>query len=329
MSSFNTKTPTLSDKTKAAYLRRYQSLRSRLGNENGNADLEPEEVVALMILAKPNWSMHTWRQYKASVLHVLETRFPHLDEAMEQLRSESSAGLAKKSDRTSGRKIKQVPDKVWNALQATLRARIKHGHKHAQGLLDVLNATMITGLRPNEWGFSRISVHGETGRQVLRVRNSKHSNGRANGEFRELFIDELSESELATVKAALSYCSAATAEKASQIQLALKNELDVVRDRTIRGSRKPQSSVTIYSFRHQFIANAKDTFDDPVLISALVGHSSTKTAFEHYGKRRNSSSKVRVYPTPESVEAVHKITLELYRDFVAKRGPAANLRPGA
>jgi len=269
--------------------------------------------------------MDSWRTYKNSVIYALTTLFPGNTTALETLRNESSADLPKTSGNTSGRKTKQVSQTAWDALQVGLRKRIKDGHRHAHGLLNFLNATLLTGLRPSEWCFSVISIHPTTGRPTLRVKNAKHTNGRANGEYRELYLDGLNEIEMNSIKSALQYCAAANQEGAVRILTALRNELGIVRNSAIVGSKKPQSSVTLYSFRHQFIADAKLTFDDPVIIAALVGHSSTKTAFEHYGKRRFSNTRVKVYPTIESVEAVHKVHIETYKKFVTERTTSRTL----
>jgi len=117
---------------------------------------------------------------------------------------------------------------------------------------------------------------------------------------------------------ALSEC--ADEAQAEKLQLALKHELEAARGVDLSPHNRSQSSVTLYSFRHQFIANAKQTFDDPVITAAVVGHYSTKTANEHYGKRRHGQTKVRVFPTESSVSAVHSRHLETYRDYIAQRG---------
>lgn len=328
--TFNKQAPTKTDATKQSYVARYTTLKQRFCRETGTNDLDPNEVVAKLILLKPNLTMSSWRQYKASVLHFIDEHAPQYENAAETLRQETSSGLKATSRNTSGRKLKQVPVKSWMTIQGALRQRIEHGYRHSKGLLYVLKATLLTGLRPNEWSFSEIGTHEGTGRPVLRIRNSKHSNGRANGAFREIFIDGLTPDEHTDIEAALAYCRAPDDEEAKKIRLALRDEFR----ETIKSGRASAPpwrlghfNVTLYSFRHQFIADAKSTFDDPVLISATVGHNSTSTAFEHYGKRKNGRNQVRVYPTPESVEAVQKVKLETYREFVINRiktGPTLN-----
>lgn len=314
-----TMTPTVSDAVRSQYLARYQQFERRFAEETGRDDLTPDEIVANLILLKPTVTMDSWRTYKNATLYALRSLYPSHESAIEALTKESSAELAKTSSNTSGRKMKHVTDEAFKALKKGMAKRIAEGHKHAKGLAAFLDASFSTGLRPVEWCFSSEGVHEETGREILRVRNAKHTNGRANGEYREIFIDELVSYEREAIRATLLYCKADDDDGAEKIITALRNELGIVRSSAIVTAKRPQSSVTLYSFRHQFIANAKATFEEPVLISAMVGHNSTKTAFEHYGKRRFSSTKVRVSPTPESVEAVQKITLETYRSLVAER----------
>jgi integrase len=320
MNPYHSGKPTISPQTAAAYDSTYRRQWKRFANETGRSDLTPDELVANLIVRRPEYAMSSWRSIKASVLHVLETKFPQCHEAITLLRSQSSAGLAKRSANTSGRKRKEVPLSVWKALSTTLQARAAKGHKHSQGLLDVLRAILLTGMRPNELCYSTISVYAsDSERRVLRIRNSKHSNGRGNGAYREMFIDGLDDNELSTLRRALTYCRVKTIAEEKKIQTALKNELDIARDVSVISKKSPGTSVALYSFRHQFLADAKQTFQDPVMVAALAGHASTKTAFEHYGKRRNAKGKVKVLPTPESVEAVQKVTLEIYKEFAAER----------
>lgn len=319
---FNQTEPTRSEGTKRDYANRYAWLKRRYCRETGVDDLDPNEVVANLILAKPSYSMRGWRQVKSATLYFIEAFAPQYEHAAERLRQESSAGLRK----SMGKKRKEVPAKTWRAIQAELESRQTDGYRNAGQLLHVLRATMVTGLRPNEWAYSEIITHGGTGRDVLRVRNSKHTNGRANGEFREMFIDELLPEERSEIETALRLCTADADADVQRMIHALRDEFAEVRKtpRLLRADPDlAKSSVTLYSFRHQFIANAKMTYEDPEIISALCGHVSTKTAFEHYGARRNARNRVRVSPTPESVEAVAKVKLETYRDFVAarKHGP--------
>ena len=326
-SNYNSAKPTKSPQTKARYSYIYTCMRDQFMNETGRFDLTAEEVVAMAIQKKHEACMATWRFRKAVLMFALETKFPQYTAALEALEAESSAGLAKFSSKTSGQKTKLVPAAHWAALQITLRHRVSRGHINAQGLLDVLTATLLTGLRPNEWCHSQRTLHSATGRPVLRVRNSKATNGRGNGDFREMFIDGLDDIDLEAIDEALAFCKAKYEDDAQRVVTALRNEFEVARDQALSTRQKNQPAITLYSFRHQFVANAKQTFKNPELIAALAGHGSTKTAFEHYGKKRHGNAAIKVVPTPESLEAVQKVTLEIYTDFVQKRSRTSTFRP--
>ncbi|WP_454727674.1 MULTISPECIES: hypothetical protein [Cupriavidus] len=317
--SYSLSAPTRSASTVANYERSYRRHLERLARETGIADPTPSEVVANLILRRHEMSMATWRYNKSAALYVIETHHPGHHEALEELRRHGSGGLARQSANTAGRKRKHVPEHEWSEIRHVIERRVKDGYRHAQALLDVLGGTLLVGLRPIEWAFSEIATHAASGRAVLRVANAKHSNGRANGPTREIFIDELTEADRALIGRALAACAAESREDAERNKLALKHELETCRMMAVAGTRRALSSVTMYSFRHQFIADAKLTFESPLLVSATVGHASTKTAFEHYGKRRHGRDRVRVYPTPESVAAVQNVTLETYRSYVAAR----------
>lgn len=325
MEPFTGLTPTRSEKTKSDYTKCYERIRKRFVSELGKQDMAPDEVVAHLILTRSSFAKRTWRQYKASVIYYLETYYPQHETAIDELRLHGSAGLRDGGANTSGRKKKDVPEGVWAEIKHAIRERIRREHRHARALLAVLEATLATGLRPNEWSFSELTHHEDNGRLVLRVRNSKHSNGRANGVHREMYVDELTTEEIAAVREALAACGVGDREdadeQAARLQLALKHELEAARSLAVAGQRRPRSSISLYSFRHQFSANAKKTFTDPAVTAALLGHISTKTGHRHYGKRRNARGMVRVYPTEASVAAVQNRYLETYRDYVQQRGP--------
>jgi len=329
MDAFNPTKPSISKDTADSYEKRYGELERRFSRESGVNNMSPDEVVASLLQTKPTLSMSTFRQYKASILYVLDRHHPNHELAIDLLREESSAGLKKASTQTSGTKQKFVPDPVWHVLRDALSERARRGYTRSRGLLQVLEATLASGLRPNEWTTAVIATHTETQRPILRAQNSKDSNGRANGEQRELFIDGLEPEQLEAVRDAIEYCRVDDNTETVKIVRGLKNELaDAKRWIMLqeRGNSKVRARhlnpVTLYSFRHQFIADAKSTWSDPVLISATVGHSSTRTAFEHYGKRKNAQRRVRVLPTPESVAAVHNVKIELYKEFLQGKGPA-------
>ncbi|MGZ3235860.1 MAG: hypothetical protein ACXU8A_00625 [Burkholderiaceae bacterium] len=313
MHPFDKMITTKEESTKAKYLQIYQSMRKRFMHKEKHNEMDPDQVVGHFLIRKYEYSMQTFRLYKNALIYVLESRFPHCQHALDALRAESSADLPKTSEKTSGTKEKFVTPAEWKAIQNVLNERIKKGLKNSQGLFDTLCASLETGLRPNEWSSAVITEHRLSKRKILRVKNSKHTNGRANGPFREMYIDGLPLAELQAIEGAILFCSANTEEQAEKIQLRLKHEFQAARNLALPKRKKGEKAITIYSFRHQFIANAKATFSDPILIAALAGHNSTKTSYQHYGKRKNGTRLVRVMPTQESVDAVTRVTVEFDR----------------
>ena len=61
---------------------------------------------------------------------------------------------------------------------------------------------------------------------------------------------------------------------------------------------------TLYSTRHQAVANARADGLTEKEIAALFGHSSTNTARRHYGKKIAGYSGRTMRPAPESIWAV-------------------------
>jgi hypothetical protein len=129
MTSTNSQTPTRSDDTKTAYEKRYLQLRSRFMRSLDRNEIAPDEVVAHLILLKPDLTQKTWKNYKYSVLHYLETYHPDRDIAINELKAQSSSGLRKTSVRGSGAKMKQVPPAARAAIYYALEQRAKREHK--------------------------------------------------------------------------------------------------------------------------------------------------------------------------------------------------------
>lgn len=65
-----------------------------------------------------------------------------------------------------------------------------------------------------------------------------------------------------------------------------------------------RGSVTLYSTRHQAVANAKKAGFSDLQIAALFGHSSIHTAKEHYGKVGSASGSSKLSPHPVNMKQV-------------------------
>lgn len=321
MSSFPT--PTRSPVTVQKYEKIFYSQKMKLGRQLGVPDITPNEMVAMLLLnhRERAYAKSTWRLYKAAVLYVLRTHHPEFTEAIDQLEATSDAGLPKHSKLTSGLKAKKIPNLAFEVLTRALLSRTRISHTHANAMLAVFQATTFTGLRPNEWAHSLICQHQQTGRKILEVKNSKHSNGRANGEARSMFINKLSAEELGFIERAIatfndSQTDDAIEKRLKQLRKELYNtKLAILKNpETSPEIRASLKGVSLYSSRHQFVADAKLSLandpDGPTILAALLGHNSADTAPKHYGKKRCGKSAIKVWPTPESIEAVARKTMK-------------------
>ena len=148
---------------------------------------------------------------------------------------------------------------------------------------------MLTGLRPCEWTGSSV-VDGQ-----LVVKNAKHSNGRACGEFRRLDLAALAAGEIARIEQLskrLSEGDYALAYAGCRKRLAWLAK-------ALWPNRKKRP--TLYSARHQFSADAKKSAMSKAELAACMGHQSQETAATHYGRRAAGRSPVRVSPCAENL----------------------------
>ena len=75
--------------------------------------------------------------------------------------------------------------------------------------------------------------------------------------------------------------------------------------------------ISLYTSRHQFVADAKRAGRSKMEVASLMGHSSDETATIHYGRRIQGRGESVPLPDPEEVARV--------RDSVRKSIPAPSL----
>lgn len=167
---------------------------------------------------------------------------------------------------------------------------------------------------------------------VLIVKNAKDSHGRACGKYRFLSLSVLSDEELLKLDRLLvlfqekkNECTDFNKEVLrplqKQLYYILKNNkqcqkiINKLHNKKMRTYRynKDKTSVdktpvkkhpTLYSTRHQAVANAKQMGINPIIIAATFGHASILTAEEHYGLGYYGNGSGSVLPMQISVNAV-------------------------
>lgn len=316
-------TVTKTDSTKAAYLDRAKSLIDRFSKSSIGTANTHENLVDWVIALKPEISRATWRQYKASLAWYLEHR-KDLDQA-HRLISVGNDGckdvnkLPVENRNTSSRKKKSVTEREEELIVQYLTDTSKDSF-WSRPTLAFFKAIMATGLRPEEWQNSVLLTEPNPQFEfetypVLRVRNAKQTNGRAHGEYRHLMLDDLDVQDLLYVRLALQYAN----PKSNQGWTTQEGKAgswhdyyDFLRAHLYRVTCKlfPTCGrrVTIYSCRHQFIANLKKAKFSKEDIAAIVGHSTDETATIHYGRAKYGRSKKGLpKPNPNEVKLIRLV----------------------
>lgn len=251
----------------------------------------------------------TWRQYKSALSFVLKKELEdttdgvvaeELQVALDRLRYEPQTGFLNSSSRTSAAKLKRFPADDYSKLMDYLESRV--GKDAMANMLRIwLRANDIVGLRPGEWAFADLI---ETRRgPALRVRNAKTTNGRGNGTYRTLMLDQASPEDLEAIREMLE--SLVGFEENGVPFPVLQAKLTYYMCRSTRralGKRKRYP--TLYSQRHQLSADAKADNLSHREVAALIGHGSDATASTHYGRRTSGRRPLKVSANAKDVARV-------------------------
>ena len=179
--------------------------------------------------------------------------------------------------RTSALKAKRIPladlEKLETYLKHFARSSV------ARETATWLRAGCLTGLRPCEWRDAALDG------AWLTVRNAKTSNDRGNGDERSLDLSALSSEDIRVVGTMGSLGAGWELQRefgARQTQCAA-----VLYAACLRIWPFPRRHYTLYSARHQALANAKATMSRAE-VSALAGHKTERTAQSRYGRRTSA-----------------------------------------
>lgn len=323
----------LKSKSRDDYARKILVLENQIHADDANAlKVSPTRMAQHLAdtFARQEIAQATARSLKAAVLFWLAESAQALigkggeglaeyEQAYERVRGLATNLLPKRTQKTSSPKLKALPKDLLDALERD--GETTPGVIYVGTLLAFLRANLLVGLRPEEWfdaaTFSHLgpTTQGQGPCLGLRVRNSKASRGRANGSHREILLHSVDRDSLATILHFLEIIEAHRAkhpglakEKLSKtffgpLRMCMANALTRI------GYRKGAAArPTLYSSRHQAVANAKASGLTDREIAALFGHISTSTAKSHYGKKLSGWMKTTFRPSPESLQAVAEHT---------------------
>ena len=291
------------------YLHKYRQIRDRIRCLDGlqkEALVHPDRIVRYLIEGRPGWAKRTWIYYKRAVIVGLEEDAGLAGGEQRDLMLSAAARIWKETQtlalsrgtRTSSKKAKTTSMKEIKLIYMAMR--------DAEGKLDEMSdqltcfmvASISTGLRPSEWAQADL-VQESTGLQ-LKVVNAKATNGRANGLYRHIHLDGLLEYQVRAIQRTLKNGKVAIQQGPDgycRWQQRLRNHLRRVAIKALgRRVRYP----ALYTFRHQFAANAKKSLSQEE-VAALLGHGSTATAGRHYARASSANGANVVRPSVSEV----------------------------
>lgn len=295
-----------------------------------------DRVVHYLRNLAPSVSYSTFRQYKAALSHFLVKHHPEAETARRELADLSYGKVyrrvherlarqgiprTKKVRRTSAQKAKGISQQDMNRIEARFEAI---NSNKARLTLAWLKAGLATGLRPQEWCNAALTPCSEG--QLLTIRNLKCTQDRSFAKTRQLIIADperiaIIEKQLELFRlrqAEVTRAMWAIPEKTSEIdpEAAQRKRDQAVYQRIYTECRQLLSAevrrlfprrtlqITLYSGRHQFAADAKKTYQKPV-VAALLGHGSLHTAAQHYGLSARGSD-LPVKPAQETYQALSR-----------------------
>lgn len=226
-----------------------------------------------------------------------------------------------KPKRTSELKAKYFEKTFYNYL--IRESELKKASSSRIGEYDLLlyafvDANLILGLRPVEWFNTSFCCAVKGPKLIMRVLNGKSTHGRANGKIRSLILDGLTEVDKAKVFNFWNMLNKFSNKFASQNGISSCGWVEHQTIIRVLGERlsikyKDFCSLrnivlssedlrpTLYSTRHQCIANAKSNDVDKFDIAGVFGHAGSDTAKKHYGRKWRGFGSFKVQPTLDSV----------------------------
>jgi integrase len=310
-------TTTKTDRTKSRYTKQAQQLRRRYEKEVGGTD---EQFVQWLISLKPSITPASWRSYKSAVVwNLTDENHNALADILLSENSDNCLPRTTPNKKTSAKKKKSVTEREERIVLEYFQ-NDQNRSFWAIRAAAFFRATLLVGLRPVEWQDAKLHLNPTEGVDgpfpVLRVKNAKATNGRSHGEYRHLHLHEMDRKELSLIQVAVLYADqenpkgwltpSGKAESWDAFYNRLRQYVGKAVDNIFPPTKK---GISIYSCRHQFIADLKVAGYKREEIAALVGHAVDDTATVHYGRKRNGRSGKSGLPisNPNEVKRVRTV----------------------
>lgn len=306
--------------TERAYLSRALWFEAHAARNLAAERPSPLQVAAYALERRPEWAKSTWRQIKSALIfRYASMGTPEAQLAVDALRDGHQGVCATNTRNTSARRAKTVSPASLDAVIAGIRASRSI---YAPVLESWLLLGAELGLRPHEWVKARVvwasplelgdveqadiaEAIGKAEVPYLRVANGKTTNGRSHGEYRHLNLARLDPTMVQVIdEFAQALADIAAQGKYAAYYSGCRKLLTRINSSLHAG--KTTRWVQLYSPRHIFSSEAKRLLDREG-VAALLGHGTTKTAGEHYGRRSGSSGSLGPRPVAAEVVRVRRI----------------------
>lgn len=292
---------TKTNKTKEEYLRRAKNrIKKCLGNRAKEFYGQDEIVVEIMEFMKKErkdkmYEQNTWRKQRAEMKHYAEVNgYQNMVQAINKLPRQKIENPKRKKAKIRT-KYKFIPEKIYDEIK---RECLKKTTSFATTIINWIDATIITGIRPMEWISVKMATQKTTNNgteyPVLRIKNAKNTNGRTFGEYRHIVLTDINPHDMKAILHMVEIVKQIRQNnKPEAWEKAWKRVYNQHRKALYKINLKIRPTakkvVTIYSARHQFTADCKANEVSEFEIAALMGHGSIDTHAKHYGKKHLGS----------------------------------------
>jgi integrase len=238
----------------------------------------------------PTWSQGTWRMHRCGYRLLLErlAKAGRLSEErlallLDKMLTSRGLNKAERVKKTSSRRKKVVTPEHIDQIEVLTK---EFSAKWGEALVIWLRAAVVTGLRPNEWQSAELRDEG--GRLILKTENFKHNEHRSYDTHREIDLSTIPEGVVVFVEKQVNIVKGMLDEGMMDAYYQGCSSLLYWCNKKIWPRRK--ANITLYTGRHQFSANAKaDGTVSDVERAAMMGHKTTRTSTERYGRAKSGS----------------------------------------
>ncbi len=267
----------LEESTKSSYIRRAEQLIRAFERETSRALADDPYAMLKWFAAKtPTLRKTSFRLYKASLVYYFNLHGPgELAQRIDAIPG-SMAALNIRKHKTSSDKLKHVPLDIFYAIIVELA---NSRSEYSDILACWITCNSVLGLRPEEWKSAVLSE------DTLICRNAKFTHGRGRFGNRTLELRNVMPYVLDATRKFIHERDSLISRGASfkVIYTGCRQLLLRVQNKLFPRARR---RLSLYSTRHQSIANAKFGGLTREEIAVMYGHSSHETAISHYAQKK-------------------------------------------